>query len=218
MRRLALALAVLLLPAGADAEEQAVGPATCPAERAIYELRAPDTQEVWRLAFVPARHMASIASDLYLKLTTPQRDYWFTFSVSQGYSGISVFPVTDPYAQGGPRDLLGSPYGDNAEAEHTAEIAGSLRFLSFDPDLNVAFVPPMAGEDAPQFIMMPDIGLTLWYEASALTDDARADRDPMPRGIFRLAHCLDAPHPLAGPGKVGLEFPDGDGDDEAAGP
>ena len=45
MRRLALALAVLLLPAGADAEEQAVGPATCPAERAIYELRAPDTQE-----------------------------------------------------------------------------------------------------------------------------------------------------------------------------
>ena len=100
----------------------------------------------------------------------------------------------------------------------TAEIAGSLRFLSFDPDLNVAFrTAGWPARTRRKFIMMPDIGLTLWYEASALTDDARADRDPMPRGIFRLAHCLDAPHPLAGPGKVGLEFPDGDGDDEAAG-
>ena len=91
------------------AQAPVIGPATCEAERAVYEMTAPDTEEVWRIGLVPARNMASIASDLYLKLTTPQRDYWFTFSVSQGYSGITVFPVTDPYADSGPRDLLGPP-------------------------------------------------------------------------------------------------------------
>jgi hypothetical protein len=72
------------------AQAPVVGTATCEAERAVYEMTAPDTDEVWRIGLVPARNMASIASDLYLKLTTPQRDYWFTFSVSQGY--IPAYP------------------------------------------------------------------------------------------------------------------------------
>src|SRR5690606_41694053 len=95
----------VLLPLPAMPQAPVVGPATCEAERAVYEMTATDTEEVWRIGLVPARNMASIASDLYLKLTTPQRDYWFTFSVSQGYSGISVFPVTYPYADDGPREI-----------------------------------------------------------------------------------------------------------------
>ena len=38
-----------------------------------------------------------------------------------------------------------------------------------------------------------------WYDAAALTDDAGAERDPMPRGVFRRTQCLVAPHPAAGP-------------------
>lgn len=198
MTRLLTAAALFLLPLAALAQGPVVGPATCEAERAVYEMTAPDTDDVWRIGLVPARNMASIASDLYLKLTTPRRDYWFTFSVSQGYAGISVFPVTVPYAEGGPRDLLGPPFGANPNGVTDPDILNALRFFTLDAELNIAFEPPMSGEEAPPYIMLPEIGRALWYDAAALTDDETADRDPMPRGVFRRTQCLVAPHPQAG--------------------
>lgn len=166
---------------------------SCPAERAVYELRVPDEADVWQITLVPARNHASIASDLYLRLTTPQRAYWFTFSVSQGYSGISVLPVTEPYHADGPQDLLGPPFGSNEEGVNDPDILNALRFLAFDSDLNVALEPPVAGEDAPAFLMLPEIGRALWYDAAALSGDAAADRDPVPRGVFRFAACSAQP-------------------------
>ncbi len=198
MNRISVAAALCLLPLPALAQAPVIGPGSCEAERAVYEMTAPDTEENWRIGFVLARNMASIASDLYLKLTTPQRDYWFIFSVSQGYSGISVFPVTDPFAEGGPRDLLGPPFGANPDGATDPDILNALRFLSLDAELNIAFEPPMSGEDAPPYIMLPELGRALWYDAAALTEDEAADRDPMPRGVFRRTGCLVAPHPLAG--------------------
>ena len=186
MNRISVVATLCLLPLPALAQAPVAGPARCEAERAVYEMTAPDTDEIWRIGLVPARNMASIASDLYLKLTTPQRDYWFTFSVSQGYSGISVFPVTDPYAENGPRDLLGPPFGANPDSVTDPDILNALRLLS-------------RGEDAPPYIMLPEIGRALWYDAAALTEDEPADRDPMPRGVFRRTGCLVAPHPQAGP-------------------
>lgn len=76
------AAGLCLLPLPAMSQAPVVGPATCEAERAVYEMTAPDTEEVWRIGLVPARNMASIASDLYLKLTTPQRDYWFSRTIT----------------------------------------------------------------------------------------------------------------------------------------
>lgn len=199
MNRLISTSTVILFPVAAMAQAPVIGPATCEAERAVYEMTAPDAEEVWRIGFVPARNMASIASDLYLRLTTPQRDYWFTFSVSQGYSGISVFPVTDPYTESGPLDLLGPPFGANADGVTDPDILSALRFLTLDAELNIAFEPPMSGEEAPPYIMLPEIGRALWYDAATLTDDETADRDPMPRGVFRRMQCLVVPHPPAGP-------------------
>lgn len=194
MKKLLAAFVLSALPTAAIAQAPVAGPATCEAERAVYEIRAPDADEVWRIALIPARAMASSASDLYLKLTTPQRAYWFTFSVSQGYSGISAFPVTDPYADGGPRDLLGPPFGANPDGVTDPDVVGALRFLSLDADLNVGFEPPMSGEEAPPYIMLPEIGRALWYDAAALTADETADRDPIPRGVFKRKQCLVAPH------------------------
>lgn len=199
MRRLFCAVALSVLPGAALAQAPVVGPATCEAERAVYEMTAPDTDEVWRIALVPARSPAGIASDLYLKLTTPQRDYWFAFSVSQGYSGVSVFPVADPDGEGGPRDLLAPPFGANADGAADPDILNALRFLSLDADLNVAFEPPVSGEEAPPYLMLPELGRALWYDAAALSGDPTADRDPMPRGVFKRAACLVAPRPPAGP-------------------
>lgn len=166
------------------------GADTCPAERAVYEMRANDSEDIWRLSLVPARHMASVASNLYLRLTTPQRDYWFTFSAAQGYGGISILPVTDPYIEPGPRSLLDGD-GD--------DIVGWLRFLALDADLGIAVVAPSRGDEAAPYIILPEIGVGLWYDPAAFTDAPGVVRDVMPRGVFKRSACLVAPPPEALP-------------------
>lgn len=169
----------------------------CPAERALYELETEEGR--LEIGFAQARNYASIASDLYLFLTTTQRTYWFTFSVSNGYSGMTLLPVTDPTRADaepdGPRELL--DLGSDDEAVQDALRA--LRFYALDEDFTFWFEPPMAGEPAPAYIMVPEIGLALWYGAGALTDDPAADRDPVPRGIFQPAVCRGATPPPAWP-------------------
>lgn len=191
--------AVLLMGLAVAAPLPALA-AECPAERAVYGLETEDGP--LELGFIPARSMATIASDLYLYLTTPQRTYWFTFSVSNGYSGMTLWPVSDPRGPDaepdGPRQLLDL----DAEGEDLAErqdVARSLRFYALDEDLTFWFVPPNTGEPAPHYVMMPEIGLTLWYSPKALTEDATADRDPIPRGIFQQTACLDEPRAPAWP-------------------
>lgn len=169
----------------------------CPAERALYELETEEGR--LEIGFAQARNYASMASDLYLFLTTTQRTYWFTFSVSNGYSGMTLLPVSDPTRADaepdGPRELL--DLGSDDEAVQDALRA--LRFYALDEDFTFWFEPPMAGEPAPTYIMVPEIGLALWYGAGALTDDPAADRDPVPRGIFQPAVCRGATPPPAWP-------------------
>lgn len=197
---LAAALVVLAVP-HSQAQGPVAGPATCPAERAVYELEAEEGAS-FRVSLVPARTFASIASDLYLRLSTPQRDYWFTFGVSLGYGGTTLLPVSDPYAaeaaEAGPRGLLADSSGSPGAAAQAA-LLSSLRFLAFDAELDLQAMPPLSGEESPPYILMPEIGAALWYSASALTDDPTAGRDPMPRGMFKRTQCLVAPHPLAFP-------------------
>lgn len=100
----------------------------------------------------------TITSDLYLKLATPQRDYWFTFSVSNGYGGISALPVTDPYVDPGSSELVGEPFGTNLDGASAEEIGGRLRFMSMDEGLAVAFDPLMRGDDALPYVMLPELG------------------------------------------------------------
>lgn len=194
-RRRGFAAAILFAGAALSARAETVVIGACPAERALYELRDTESEEVWKLRLVPAKNIAGIASDLYLKLVTPHRGYWFTFSVSQGYGGISILPVSDPTVEPGPRDLL-----DGADGEaRMEEIGGFLRFLAFDETLQIANDPPNRGYEAPLHILLPELGQGLWYSAPAFTDDPTADRDPMPRGLFRRVGCLAAAGPEALP-------------------
>ena len=174
----------------------------CPAERAVYEL--PSEYGLFRVSFVPGLHYASTASGLYLKLESPQRVYWFNFDSSMGYGGTSVNPVSDPYAEeareNGPRDLLpegeGEDYTDQVVRTNTRN---NMVFYTLDAELNFASDPPQAGQTAPPFLMMPEIGMTLWYGPAELTDDETASRDPMPRGTFRLTQCFTETPPPAFP-------------------
>lgn len=202
MRRpIAAVLATLALAAPVPAFAAGVldDPGFCPVEQAVYELRDEAMGDAFGVSFVRARSFATIASDLYLRLTTPVRAYWFVFSVSQGYSGITLLPVTDPYRGEGPRDLLGPPFGDNPEGPEGNDIASLLRFLPLDADLGIDVEPPMSGEEAPPYLLMPEIGLALWYFPQALSGDPRAERDPMPRGVFKRTGCMVVPLPPALP-------------------
>ncbi|KPL69153.1 hypothetical protein SZ64_14185 [Erythrobacter sp. SG61-1L] len=189
--RCALGSGLLLAPALAHAEEAQAGAASCPAERAVYTL--PSEEGDIHASFIPARHWPSAASDLYFKLTTPRRDYWFSFAVSNGYSGITLLPVGNPYdpaaEDGGPASLLPeteSPEDQDAELELLAK----LRFLPLDANLMVAENPPSAGQEAPPYLMTPELGEALWYDVAMLTPDPEAEADSMPRGAFRITGCL----------------------------
>ncbi len=167
----------------------------CPAERALYELTTEDGR--FEVSFLRAKHQASMASDLYLVLKTPQRSYWFTFSVSNGYSGMTLTPVTDPgradAAPDGPRELIDF----FSEDPEDLDVLRALRFYAMDEDFTFWFEPPNAGDSAPMYVMVPEIGLALWYSAGKLTEDPEADRDPMPRGVFVPDFCRDTiPDPV----------------------
>ncbi|ODT82519.1 MAG: hypothetical protein ABS76_07840 [Pelagibacterium sp. SCN 64-44] len=190
-RLLSVAIALIGLGASAILADE------CPAERALYGLETDEGP--LEIGFLRSRNYASIASDLYLYLNTTQRTYWFTFSVSNGYSGMTLLPVTDPARSDaepdGPRQLL-DPANDDAGVQDAVR---ALRFYALDKDFTFWFEPPNEGEAAPTYVMIPEIGLALWYGADALTDDPAADRDPMPRGMFQRIACLDTIAPPAWP-------------------
>ena len=145
----ALILVGLLGPVG-----PAISADACPAERAIYELV--DGEDRFEIGFQRSHNYASVASDLYLYLTTPQRTYWFTFSVSNGYSGITLIPVTDPTradaVPDGPRELIVLGSDDPQDVD----VLRSLRFYALDEDFTFWFEPPQEGEPAPAYIMVPE--------------------------------------------------------------
>jgi len=176
--------------------------ASCPYERAVYEM--PSEDGMFRVSFVPGLHFASAASTLYMKFESPQRVYWFNFGMSLGYGGTSVNPVSDPYAEdareNGPRDLLPEGEGeDYIDAVNRTNTRNNLVFYTLDAELNLASDAPQAEEPAAPYLMMPELGMTLWYGPAELSDDESAMRDPMPRGTFRLVSCLDEAPPPAFP-------------------
>ena len=182
VQRLTAALAsALFLAAPALAGEG------CPADRAVYTLK---DQPAVTAGFAPAHHFASMASDLYFFVTTSQATYWFTMTVSNGYSNLYLLPVSDPYAP------EAEPDGPGAVGnEDTIDLA--LYIMSLDWD--VALDPPNKGEPAPARLFVPELGPTLWYAASSLRTEKSLTRDAIDRAVFLYSECLSEPRKLAFP-------------------
>lgn len=185
-----LLLTALLCAAGGLATEaRAETTLACRSERALYTL---NSDPAFTAGFIPSQHFASMASDLYFWVRSPQRTYWFTFDISNGYGGISLGPVGDPYV---------AADGDPDNGPVTFEVgdlnAGSLNVYPMLADMTVLNNPPSLGDPAPDALFAPELGSLLWYEPRAITQDKTAMRDPMDRGVFRLTGCL-AETPKAG--------------------
>ncbi len=162
----------------------------CPAERALYE-HAGDPRIT--AGFIPSRHFTSMASDLYFRVTTTQRTYWFTVQISNGYGGASLLAVGDPYIAAD-----GDPDNGPVELGVADGFEHAMGFHPLDEKLAIAGVP-QRGDMAPPVIFTPDLGLVMWYAPRAITQDPMAERDEMDRGAFKLARCLDRAAPPAYP-------------------
>lgn len=165
--------------------------ANCPAERAVYTLKS---DPAFSAGFIPAKHFVSMASNLYFWIKSPQRTYWFTFGIGNGYTGISLGPVGDPYiaADGDPNN--GPVRIEPDEASHRY-----LRIYPMLSDFDVLHSPPSVGDPAPYALFAPEIGTLLWYSPQDATLDKTAQRDPMDRGVFLLSDCLTTAPPPALP-------------------
>lgn len=198
-RYLATLLAALIFPAAAAAQSE-IALAGCPAERAVYTLATEGDE--YAITLVPARTRAGFSSDLYLRLTTPQRDYWFVFEVAASQGNITLNPVGDPYASEaratGPANTI-EAFRSRWPDAPMDELPSLLRFYALDAELGFTLAQPQQGQPAPPWLLMPELNTALWYHLPALTDDPGAERDPMPRGIFRLTACLDTAPPAAFP-------------------
>lgn len=161
---------------------------SCPAERAVYTLKS---DPAFTAGFISAKHFASTASNLYFRVTSPQRTYWFTLIVGVGYTGISLGPVGDPYVAEGD-----DPDNGPVVIEPDETSSGSLRIYPMAQDFTVLETLPSSGDPAPYAFFAPELGSVLWYAPRDVTLDATAERDPMDRGVFILTGCLEeAPKP-----------------------
>lgn len=179
-------------------EPDMTGPATrpmdpwadCPVERSVYELhldeerRADFTDGPITAGFIPARHYASAVSDLYFWIQTPQNRYWFVINVSMGYGLTSINPVTDPTRADaepdGPREI-----------EAADGVPNGSTLLMFNADAMPIEVPS-SSDLGPEWILVPDLGPTLWYSPGDMTDRPASERDRLPTAFFRRSGCADA--------------------------
>jgi len=191
--------AALLLPVAALAQPTALH-TECPAERAVYTMATEGTD--YSVHLIPAQTRAGWSSDLYLRLTTPQRVYWFVFAAAASQGNVRLDPVDDPYApearEAGPASMIQAFRSRWPDAPVDA-LPSLLRFYALDAELGFMLAQPQQVQAAPAFLLMPELNTALWYHLPALTPDPEVERDPMPRGIFRLTACLDTTPPPAFP-------------------
>ena len=168
--------------------------ADCPAGRSLYELhldadrRAELTSGPITAGFVPARHYASVVSDLYFWVETTQGRYWFVITLSMGYSVTEISPVTDPTRADAETD-------GPREFEAADGVASGSTLLLFDADGMPAEIPS-SGDAGPEWILVPDLGPVLWYSPGDVTDRPASERDRLPTAFFRRSGCADeAPAP-----------------------
>lgn len=186
--KLGVLAGLTLLAAPAAAQETASDQPACPAERAVYTL---NSDPAFTAGFIPARHHASMASNLYFWIKSPERTYWFTFGIGNGYTGISLGPVGDPYVAAD-----GDPDNGPMTIEPDQSSYAYLRIYPMQRDLTVIENPPNAADPAPDAMFAPEIGTLLWYAPRDATLDETAERDPMNRGVFIRSGCLEkAPQP-----------------------
>ena len=136
----------------------------CPIEKAVYAVNGAT------LRFVKVPKLAR-QSDLsaQMRSTTTGRVYKYTFAASNGYSTQYLVP-----------------FDEKAKTEEEASAHDeSLAFFMFDQKLKRVDLPT-PGEEAPPYLFIPDLGVTLWYAEFAPGQKAREAIDTE---MWTIARC-----------------------------
>lgn len=151
--------------------------AECAVAKAVYRPAGGYSQnEAARYELVhEAKKIDVNMSDLVVTIrnTATKRAHEFGFAFSNGYGRTHLL-----YA--GP-DKYGSEGKDN-DASGDDEGPGST-IMYFDAQMKVVEAPTKASARAPQFLLMPEIGVKFWYGGK---DDRKF---VPPDGMWRLAGC-----------------------------
>jgi hypothetical protein len=172
MVRYACVLGLLLL-----AEASPARGAACTAERARYVQAGGG----FTAALVYAGSYGTAASNLFFKVEGKGRQLWFRFQTSNGYGGIYLEPISDPDTankESGPASLATGEESGDAQA---------IAFIPYRSNLIEIADPPQAGDAPPPVIVLPGLGVLLWYGFDAA--DGVAQRVAMSRSAFQLARC-----------------------------
>ena len=124
---------------------------------------------------VPAGSDGTAASDLLFIVKLKAHAYRFRFQQSNGYGGISIEPI---------RQLKQDREGQPVELSSDMP---DIRFIPYRADLTEMADAPRSDGQAPQFIVLPELGSVLWYDASALGGPKQ--REAMSRSAFALSGC-----------------------------
>jgi hypothetical protein len=151
--------------------------AGCTIERAVYKPAGGFGQnEVAQYELVhAAKRIESNQSNLVaiIRHSGLKRAHEFGFAFSNGYGRTHLlYSGTDKYAKGD---------ADGARDED-ASVPGSP-IMYFDARMRVVETPVKAGGPAPQYLIMPEIGLKFWYGGK---DDRKF---VPPDGLWKLSAC-----------------------------
>jgi len=151
--------------------------AGCTIERAIYKpVGGFGQNETGRYELVhAAKRIESNQSNLVaiIRHSGLKRAHEFGFAFSNGY-GRSHLLYSGP-------DKYGKGEADTASDDDASGPGSPIMY--FDARMKVVEAPVKAGAPAPQFLIMPEIGLKFWY-------DGKGDRKFVPPdGLWKLSAC-----------------------------
>lgn len=177
-----LLLVLLLAAAGCVSSRTDTTAISCPAERAIYQIRGePDA----RLRIIRTPHALNAYSDLAIRVDFEGDTYWFAFVSSLGYSRDYVGRTVDPFEAAAQEDQ-----GLDPDQRYTAPDYDGSEIAFFDANFDtIESAPPQAGDPAPAHLLATGISSSIWYSVP---------RRVLPKALWDLTACAadDGPaHP-----------------------
>lgn len=175
MRSIVFAAGIAALASSASLHPTSAVAADCAIERAVYRPlggRNPDAEKTFELTHsarrIPANQSQLVAT---IRDTATKRFHYFGFAFSNGYGRTHLV-----YA--GPDKSGGKPDGGEVNTDGPGSPV-----VYFDAKLGMVDAPVKAGEPAPDYLIMPEIGLNFWY--SGPSDHSFIPPD----GLWKRAAC-----------------------------
>ena len=112
------------------------------------------------------------------KLNVIGKIYKYYIAVSNGYSTHYLIDANKPKPE--------ESTDDNAPGENEEDKTPSFSFYNFDTRLH-AMNLPNPGERAPEYIFIPDLGVSLWY---AEMSPGQKTREAIETEMWHRAACL----------------------------